>query len=137
VPRVLTSAAVLNVREGMVVLSELVAKASERIIVMPGGGLREDHVTEVVRTTRAREVHATAFVTTLSEAYRRPEVAIRSRSLRPMPKGRTWRSVACARCAKRCWPGFGDASGGEGRTLVPIPTAPTPKADVFPRVESA
>lgn len=76
VPRVLTSGGRPTVREGVDVIAALVARASGRIVVMPGGGVREDHAADIVRATGCTEIHATAFVGDRSTAFLRPEVPI-------------------------------------------------------------
>jgi copper homeostasis protein len=60
VERVLTSGAERTALEGAALLRRLVERAGERIIVMPGGGIRASNVRELVRRTGARELHFTA-----------------------------------------------------------------------------
>jgi len=60
VERVLTSGQRPTAPEGAERLRELVQQAGDRILVMPGGGIREEHLPELVRRTGAREVHASA-----------------------------------------------------------------------------
>ena len=57
VHRVLTSGGAPTAIEGAAVLAALVRQAAERIVVMAGGGVREENVREVVATTGVREVH--------------------------------------------------------------------------------
>ncbi|HET9134013.1 MAG TPA: copper homeostasis protein CutC [Gemmatimonadales bacterium] len=57
IPRVLTSGAAPTAWEGRTTLAELVDEADAHITVMAGGGIREEHVAELVEATRVREVH--------------------------------------------------------------------------------
>lgn len=57
VERVLSSGGEATVVEGLDALAALVRQAGERIIVMPGGGIRERNVQKVVAATGAREIH--------------------------------------------------------------------------------
>lgn len=61
VDRVLTSGQERSVPEGRDLIRELVAVANRRISIMPGGGLREGNIRELVRATGVQEVHFTAF----------------------------------------------------------------------------
>ena len=59
--RILTSGQARDVPEGLGLIKELVAAAGDRIIVMPGAGIREDNIRYVIQESGAREVHFTAF----------------------------------------------------------------------------
>jgi len=61
ISRVLTSGGSATAVEGVELLARLVERASSRLIVMPGGGIRAHNVREVIVRTRAREIH-TRFV---------------------------------------------------------------------------
>jgi len=61
VDRVLTSGHARSAPEGRERIREAVERAGGRISIMPGGGLREGNVREVVRYTGVTEVHFTAF----------------------------------------------------------------------------
>jgi copper homeostasis protein len=56
--RVLTSGGARSALEGAATLAQLVEKAGERIVVMPGAGINAANVAAVARTTRAREFHS-------------------------------------------------------------------------------
>ncbi len=58
VQRVLTSGGAPTALAGSARLAELIGQANERIVVMPGGGVRASNVAEILRATGAREVHA-------------------------------------------------------------------------------
>lgn len=60
VTRVLTSGGPGRAIEHATRLGTLVRQAGHRIVVMPGGGVRADHVAELVRLTGAAEVHLSA-----------------------------------------------------------------------------
>lgn len=60
VERVLTSGQEKSAVEGMDLIAELVARAGERLIVMPGGGITERNLQKVLRHTRAKEIHGSA-----------------------------------------------------------------------------
>jgi copper homeostasis protein len=57
VRRVLSSGGAGSARAGIPVLAALVKQAGDRIGVMAGGSIREDHVRELVDATGVREVH--------------------------------------------------------------------------------
>jgi len=56
--RILTSGGAKTAAEGAVVLSELVAAAGNRIIIVPGAGNNAANISLVVQKTRAREFHS-------------------------------------------------------------------------------
>lgn len=57
VDRVLTSGQEATVLEGAELIAELIRKAGDRIVVMPGGGIRERNVERILRLTGALEIH--------------------------------------------------------------------------------
>ncbi|HEY7233466.1 MAG TPA: copper homeostasis protein CutC [Gemmatimonadaceae bacterium] len=57
VQRILTSGGAATAREGAEQIARLVAHAGTRVVVMAGGGIREDNVADVVRIGRVREIH--------------------------------------------------------------------------------
>ena len=60
-------------------LSQLVGKAGNRIIIMPGCGVREDNIAEIARLSGAREFHFSAREPVESGmTFRNPEVAMGS-----------------------------------------------------------
>lgn len=56
--RILTSGQAANAMHGAGLISQLIEKAGDRITIMPGGGITEWNVAELVRKTGAQEVHA-------------------------------------------------------------------------------
>lgn len=57
VSRVLSSGGAPTAREGADVLAALVRQAGGRLVVMAGGGVREENVGDIIATTGVREVH--------------------------------------------------------------------------------
>ncbi len=66
VDRILTSGQAASVAEGLPLLRALVRAAGDRIIVMPGAGIREESVGRILGETGAREIHFTALAWTES-----------------------------------------------------------------------
>lgn len=58
---ILTSGTLLNVVEGISVLAQLVEKAHNRIIIMPGGGLRSTNIKQIQEQTNAQFYHSSAI----------------------------------------------------------------------------
>lgn len=57
VDRVLTSGQEASALEGLELISALVQRAAERIIVMPGGGINERNIEKIVARSGVKEVH--------------------------------------------------------------------------------
>jgi copper homeostasis protein len=77
--RILTSGCRPTALEGAGLLAELVTKAGERIIIMPGCGVRENNIAEVARLCGAREFHFSARESAGSNMiFRNPEVTMGS-----------------------------------------------------------
>lgn len=64
--RILTSGQKPTALEGAGLLAELVKKAADRIIIMPGSGLQPDNITDIARKTGAVEFHSSARINTAS-----------------------------------------------------------------------
>ncbi len=60
--RILTSGLRKTAVEGMDVLKQLVVEAGNRIIVMPGGGVRSGNIGELIKGTGALEFHSSGLV---------------------------------------------------------------------------
>ena len=58
--RILTSGSEQNAFDGCKQLAELVGKAENRIIIMPGGGVRKENFIDLVNHTKAIEFHTSA-----------------------------------------------------------------------------
>ena len=65
--RILTSGLRPGVNEGAGTLASLVEMAGERIIIMPGSGLRSSNLAAIAEKTGAREFHSSARKHTLSK----------------------------------------------------------------------
>lgn len=77
--RVLTSGCKPTALEGATLLAGLVEKAGDRIIIMPGCGVKEGNIAEIARRTGAREFHFSAREPVESGMiFRNPEVAMGS-----------------------------------------------------------
>ncbi len=75
VDRVLTSGQEASVLEGLPLISELVRRAGERIVVMPGGGITVRNVERIVSEARPREIHFAVLEAAPGDMrYRRPHV---------------------------------------------------------------
>jgi copper homeostasis protein len=75
--RVLTSGQAASAMDGADLIAELVQRAGERIIIMPGGGVRDTNLSLLAAKTRAREFHSSArtFVPSAMQ-YRNPRVSL-------------------------------------------------------------
>ncbi|MEW6508170.1 MAG: copper homeostasis protein CutC [Bacteroidota bacterium] len=58
--RILTSGLQINAYSGIDMIKKLVDYAKERIIIIPGGGINENNVREIVAKTGVKEIHASA-----------------------------------------------------------------------------
>ncbi|KAF0142921.1 MAG: copper homeostasis protein cutC [Stygiobacter sp.] len=60
IDQLLTSGQEVDARKGIPTLKKLVELANNRIIIMPGGGVNEFNIKEVVEKTGVKEIHASA-----------------------------------------------------------------------------
>ena len=58
--RILTSGQVPNVGNAIPMIQQLVEKAKDRIIILPGSGVRADNIATIVSQTGAKEMHSSA-----------------------------------------------------------------------------
>lgn len=58
--RILTSGQVPNAADAMPLLKKLVEQAGDRIIIMPGSGVRSSNIKEIIQATGAKEIHSSA-----------------------------------------------------------------------------
>jgi len=65
--RILTSGLVPNALDGAETIAALIKQADERIIVMPGSGVRSDNIIELAQKTGAIEFHTSARLNTKSK----------------------------------------------------------------------
>lgn len=61
--RILTSGQQPTAPEGSDLLKALIKKADNRIIIMPGSGIRSDNIAKIAKSTNAIEFHSSARVT--------------------------------------------------------------------------
>ena len=77
--RILTSGCMPTALEGAGLLAQLVEKAEDRIIIMPGCGVNESNIAETARLSGAREFHFSAREPVESGmSFRNPRVAMGS-----------------------------------------------------------
>lgn len=88
VDRILTSGQEPTVIEGLDVIAELVRRAGDRVIIMPGGGT-ERNIRKVVATTGVREVHVIGPMEVASPMRFRNERIFMGGVLRPPEYSRT------------------------------------------------
>ena len=97
VDRVLTSGQEATVLEGLPLIAELVRRAGERIVVMPGGGITARSVERIVSGARAREIHFAALEPATSGMQHRREHVFMGGELRPSEYERLVTSAASIR----------------------------------------
>jgi copper homeostasis protein len=75
VDRVLTSGQEATVLEGLPLIVELLKRAGDRIVIMPGGGITARNIERIVAAAQPREIHFAAFEPAPSDMrFRRPHV---------------------------------------------------------------
>ena len=62
--RILTSGLVPNCRDGAALIAKLVQQANDRIVIMPGSGLRSANVVDIAKITGATQFHTSARIFT-------------------------------------------------------------------------
>ncbi|HMK05542.1 MAG TPA: copper homeostasis protein CutC [Ferruginibacter sp.] len=65
--RILTSGQKPNALDGADLIAKLIEQANEKIIIMPGSGVRSDNIVELARRTKAVEFHTSARITVESK----------------------------------------------------------------------
>lgn len=73
VDRILTSGQEASVPEGVELIAELVKRADNRIIVMPGAGISERNFTKIAERTNAKEFHIFAHAARECATHFRPD----------------------------------------------------------------
>lgn len=97
VDRVLTSGLEATVLEGLPLIAELVRRAGDRIIVMPGGGITDRNVARIVEAARPKEIHFVGFETAASGMTRRSGHVFMGGELRPPEYDRQVTTAAAVR----------------------------------------
>ena len=83
VDRILTSGQEASVVEGAELIADLVAKAGDCVIIMPGAGFTERNVSRIVAQTGVREIHVTGFASVESGMRYRNDRVFMGGTLRP------------------------------------------------------
>ena len=83
VERLLTSGQEPSVLEGVELIAELVRRAGDDIIIMPGAGITEKNLLRIMRETGAREYHLTGSAPVLSKMEFRNERCFMGKALYP------------------------------------------------------
>jgi len=60
--RILTSGGKSTAMEGASIIANLVNKAANRIIIMPGSGINQNNVADLVKYTKVQEIHSSAKI---------------------------------------------------------------------------
>ena len=60
--RILTSGLEPDAMQGASLIASLIEKADERIVIMPGSGIRSDNIGEIANRTKAHEFHTSARI---------------------------------------------------------------------------
>ena len=97
VDRVLTSGQEASVLEGLPLIVELIERAGDRIVIMPGGGITARNIDRILAAARPREIHFAALEPSASGMrFRRPHVFMGG-ELRPPEYDRLDTSAASVR----------------------------------------
>ena len=56
--RILTSGQKPSAIEGVEIIKQLIEKAKGRIIIIPGGGVRSNSISEIIQMTNCKEIHS-------------------------------------------------------------------------------
>jgi len=67
--RILTSGLVPVASDNLPLIAELVEKADDRIVIMPGSGVRSSNIKQVLHETGAQEFHSSARITIESQMH--------------------------------------------------------------------
>ena len=94
VDRVLTSGQEATVLEGLPLIVELIKRAGDRIVVMPGGGITARNVGRIVAEARPSEIHFAALEPAASGMRFRREHVFMGGALRPPEYDRLESSAA-------------------------------------------
>jgi copper homeostasis protein len=75
--RILTSGQAVSAMDGANLIAQLVQRAGDRVILMPGGGVRDTNLSVLAAKTGAREFHSSArtFVSSAMQ-FRNPHVSL-------------------------------------------------------------
>ncbi len=77
--RILTSGLEANAMKGAHLLAKLIEKAQDKIVIMPGSGVRDNNIIELLQITGAKEFHTSARTTLKSKMqYLNSKIAMSS-----------------------------------------------------------
>lgn len=80
--RILTSGGKPYVMQALDTIAALVAKAGDRIEILPGGGIKIEQIAEIVNATKVNQIHLSARGTEESPmSFRRPEIPMGAASV--------------------------------------------------------
>jgi copper homeostasis protein len=97
VDRVLTSGQEASALEGLPLIVELIERAGDRVLIMPGGGITARNIDRILAAARPREIHFAALEPSASGMrFRRPHVFMGG-ELRPPEYDRLDTSAASVR----------------------------------------
>ena len=75
--RILTSGLEVNAVNGAPLLAKLIEKANDKIIIMPGGGVRAENIIHLLKITKAKEFHSSAKTSLRSKMqYHNPKITM-------------------------------------------------------------
>jgi len=97
VDRVLTSGQEPSVLEGLPLIIELIRRAGDRIIVMPGGGITTRNVERIVAAAKPKELHFAALSLEAGGMKFRRDHVFMGGELRPPEYDRLVTSVSSVR----------------------------------------
>ena len=97
VDRVLTSGQEASVLEGLPLIAELVRRAGDRIVVMPGGGITARNIDRILAAAKPREIHFAALEPAAGGMRFRREHVFMGGELRPPEYDRLVTSAATIR----------------------------------------
>jgi copper homeostasis protein len=97
VDRVLTSGQEASVLEGLLLIAELIRRAGDRIVIMPGGGVTARNVDRIVAAAGPSEIHFAALEATSSAMRFRRAHVFMGGELRPPEYDRLVTSAAAIR----------------------------------------
>ncbi len=76
VKRVLTSGGKQSAILGASKIAELVKQAGDSIIILPGGGLTPENISDFVKQTKVKEVHLSAKMLKFSSAFKKSDISL-------------------------------------------------------------
>lgn len=73
--RILTSGGKPYVMQALDTIASLVARAEDRIDILPGGGIKAEHISEIMNATKVDQIHLSArSLQESAMSYRKPEI---------------------------------------------------------------